>query len=145
MMLTPATEDLMPGYRRSFQELSPHRQLAETLILAVIGQEDGTYRLLTRAEIEREVMARMRVSRNAAQSAATKAVTKLDPGNPARRTHKPRVAHRIDRALEDRMMALKTVDGMTNRRIAELLNANERTVGRHLSRRKGRSVQTLGG
>lgn len=106
----------------------PHRALADQLVQA--RKSDGS--VFTRAEIERHLIDKCGISRNAAQSAATKAVAKLDPNNPARRTRRRPIARRVDEDVRLRIRDLAD-SGMPRKEIAAQIGAHIRTVRRHLS------------
>jgi DNA-binding CsgD family transcriptional regulator len=73
------------------------------------------------------------VPRNVAQSAASKACKRLDPDNPARRTHRVPVARAVDDTLRDRFRALAAA-GLSAAAIARETGADRKTVSRHLRR-----------
>lgn len=113
---------------------SRQRLLAERLVMSEVPDGWGGKRVLTRAEIERQLIERLAISRNAAQSAASKAVSKLDPDNPARRTHKTPVARKVNAGLIAKMRGLAT-SGHTRRQIADIIGADVKTVGKYLNKK----------
>ncbi|MGH7870218.1 MAG: hypothetical protein ACREP9_21895 [Candidatus Dormibacteraceae bacterium] len=79
----------MPANRRSSpRQLSEQRQLAEVLVHEKVSDGNGNLRVLTNVEMERRIMAKLGVKRREAQSAVRRALDRVDPGNPARRTRK---------------------------------------------------------
>jgi hypothetical protein len=112
----------------------PPRELASQLLQRKIDDGNGGLRVLKAAEIADALIAQLGVSGNIARSATRKAINALDPGNPARRTHKPPVARRVDAAMIARMQEL-WAQGKTQKEIAVEIGAHERTVKKHLSLR----------
>jgi integrase len=106
---------------------TPQRALAERLVSAR-KPDGGVY---TRAEIEAEIVRQTGCTREIAQSAATKAVKRLDPDNPARRTHRRPVARRVDDGLIARMWEL-VGRGMSLAAIGREMGADPKTVRKHL-------------
>jgi hypothetical protein len=111
------------------------RQRAEELVGVEVPDGRGGWRVLTRAEIETALIVEFRIPRNSAQSAATKAVKRIDPDNASRRTHKTPVARRIDDTLRNEMQRLSR-EGIGVREIALRLGADEKTIRIHLRRPK---------
>lgn len=112
----------------------PPRELASHLLQRKIDDGNGGLRVLKAAEIAEALVAQLGVSGDVARSATTKAVNALDPGNPARRTHKPPVARRVDAAIITTMQEL-WARGKTRKEIALEMGAHERTIKKHLSPR----------
>jgi hypothetical protein len=115
------------------REVSRTRKLALDLLKVRKRGSDGRLRVLRRAEMEKEIMRRLRVSRNVALSATSWAVRTHDPRNPHRRTHRPPVARKVDDGLRKKMRQL-AANGLTQAQIAQRVRANVRTVRRHLYR-----------
>ena len=119
------------GNRKPFEQLSPQRRLAEQLVAGGGIGPDGRPRLFSRAEIERELIRRLGVTRNQAQSAASKAVRSIDPDNPVRITRRYGAGSRIQQDTVAAMADLRR-QGATNGQIAAALGINRRTVYKHL-------------
>src|SRR3546814_9840841 len=83
-------------------DLCEARILAEDLLKE--RKPDGG--VLTRAEIEQRIVDTLRVSRNSAQSAATKAVQQERPFNPARITRRRPGISCVDTRLRNRMLRM---------------------------------------
>jgi DNA-binding CsgD family transcriptional regulator len=109
------------------------RQRAEELAGVKVPDGRGGLRDLKRAEIEAALIAEFRIPRDSAQSAATKAIQKLDPHNENRRTHNVPVARTVDDQLRQAMQDLAD-QGISTLEIARRMGAHERTVRRHLAR-----------
>jgi hypothetical protein len=105
------------------------RARAEELTLNGLGDTP----VLKRAQIERIIQAEFEISRDRAQSFATKAVRRLDPGNPLRRTHKVPIARRVNAAQIDEFRRLHEI-GMQINDISKALGANARTIRIHLKK-----------
>lgn len=108
------------------------RRAAEELVSSINPETGDVY---TRAEIEATLIRLFGISRNKAQSHSRRAVSKLDPENPKRRTHKMGIGRRVTDAQKREMSELYQ-KGLTLREVARRMNADERTVSIHLGRRK---------
>jgi DNA-binding NarL/FixJ family response regulator len=85
---------------------------------------------MTRAQIEQELQKRHGIDRDRAQAIASRAVNMLDPGNPARRTHKVPIARRVTRWTKRKMRAL-VKKGWQKNEVAQKLGCDPRTVQEH--------------
>lgn len=106
---------------------------ARELIDTKIPDGRGGQRVMTRAEIERQLKDEFQVSRDVAQSAATKMVKKFDPGNPDRRTHKIPVM--LDTGTMAKITALAKEDHSAMQ-IAEKIGASVESVRRWLRKER---------
>jgi hypothetical protein len=111
--------------------LSTPRALAMRLLKVRLPTPDGNSRELTQAEIEDGIRKEMGGPRGPAQSAAAWVVRTYDRDNPARRTHRPRVARAVDEDLVTKMRKLKS-RGLTQKEIAKRVGANVKTVRKYL-------------
>jgi hypothetical protein len=109
------------------QKYCEARLLAERLVKWSMPGPNGTVKVMTTAEIERHVAVTLKVSRNSALSAATKAVKRLDPDNPARRSHKPPVARAVTPETVAHMRNLRA-QGFKLTEVARIIGCDVRTV-----------------
>ena len=112
----------------------PQNLLAKELLEKRVPMADGSSRVLTRAEIEREILIQLGVSRNSAQKAATNAVKKYDPDNSARWGRK-RPKARVVPAEVKLGMIKQRLQGMTVQDIAKETGFDARTVRKYTGKK----------
>ena len=110
--------------------LRPASKMAEDLLLQRVPTPEGGERDLTRAEMEHILIQKLGVSRNTAQKAATRAVKRLDPDNPARWGRKRPKARTVPLETRLQMSELRR-QGLTSKEIAEQTGFDVRSVSKY--------------
>ena len=126
-----SSDGKVPAKSRSSRCKVPGQtELAEKLTRETVPDGKGGRRVRTRAEIEAALVKRLGIPRTVAQVASHRAVRKLDPDNPVRRTHKKPIARSLSEEQKALIRDLRK-KGMNKKEIAEMLGANPRTIQRH--------------
>jgi integrase len=128
--LPPRVDPPAPETEPAPKPVSP-RELAKKLTKITVDDGANGTRLLTRKEIEDRIITTLRVTRNVAQSAATKMT---DPNDPARRTRRRPIERQLSQATAQRIRDLSAT-GKSQREIAELMPCDRKTVRKVLQNR----------
>jgi hypothetical protein len=131
---SPGDDTTVVSFPADISPFTPQRRLAEHLVAKLVPDKiKGGLRVMTRSEIEAEIQQRLKVSRDVAQAAASRAVNKLDPNNAARRSHRKPVARKIGPELESRIRQL-AAEGHPPMSVAKSVGAHVRTVKKVLAK-----------
>lgn len=132
-----ASQSPAPSTEQFLEEARASNQIESTKVIfaraaALVGEmnplSDDVY---TRAEIEAILRSEFGITRDRAQSYSRRAIKKLDPDNPKRKTKNAGLGRRVSDAQREKMEQYYA-QGLTITQIARKLGADVKTVSIHL-------------